>query len=157
MFQNNWFAEDNMIDDIDPGKDIFALLFLSFFLINAVVLFCISDDQQKNNVPVNTTEKKKGKRIDQSFLATMLIQKNKICIYQKNKQYCLPEDIDNMIAKANFQKREVESGNSVNVLTIIDPGQSISAGSLLKAIEMLNKAKISVEFCSVKSNYEGAK
>ena len=150
MFQNNWFGEEQLVDDIDPGKDIFALLFLSFFLINAVVLFCVSEQQQEN-VSVNTAGKGQGKTIEQSFLAKLKTQNDQLCIVQNNKCYCLPGDLITLIKQAKFESRKDKNGQSIKLLTIKDPGKSISAGALLSVIQILNKANIGVDFHSVET------
>ena len=63
-----WFDMSQSNEENDPGKDIFALLFLSFFLINAVVLFCVSSNSTPT-VNVDAASGSEGKSIDPSFLA----------------------------------------------------------------------------------------
>ena len=124
MFHNSWFGEDNQVDDIDPGKDIFALLFLSFFLINAVVLFCVSE-QTDEKVSVNTSGKGQGKSIEKSYLAAIKKQGNQLCIVQNKGVYCLPDDMNLFIEKALFETKTDQNGNQIKMITINDPGKSI--------------------------------
>jgi hypothetical protein len=153
MFHNSWFGEDNQVDEIDPGKDIFALLFLSFFLINAVVLLCVSE-QSHENVSVNTSGKGQGKKIEQSCLATIKHNNNKLCIIQNQTTYYLPDDLPDLLSKAKFETRLDNNGKSVKLITISDPGTSISAGSMLSVIQILNNANIGVDFRPVATSQE---
>ncbi|KPA14259.1 hypothetical protein MHK_005533 [Candidatus Magnetomorum sp. HK-1] len=148
MFQNNWFAEDTQIDDIDPGKDIFALLFLSFFLINAVILFCVSE-QGDQNVQVNTAGKGQGKMLEQSYLATIKKTNDKICIIQNQETYFLPQDVKILIKQGKFDNQKDENGKACKTLTIHDPGNALSAGDMLDAIQILNNANIGVDFRAI--------
>jgi len=153
MFHNSWFGEDNQVEEIDPGKDIFALLFLSFFLINAVVLLCVSE-QPHENVSVNTTGKGKGQKIEKAYVATIRYDNNQVCIIQNQTKYCLPDDMDRLLTEAMFKTRNDASGKSIKLLTISDPGSSISAGKMLSVIQMLNHANVGVDFRPVVSFQE---
>ena len=150
MFQNNWFAEDTQMDDIDPGKDIFALLFLSFFLINAVILFCVSE-QGNQNVQVNTAGKGQGKMIEQSYLATIKKTNDKICIIQNQTTYILPQDVEILRKKGRFDKQKDKDGKHHSTLTIHDPGNALTAGDMLDAIQILNNSNIGVDFRAIEN------
>jgi len=145
MFHNNWFGEDNNIDDIDPGKDIFALLFLSFFLINAVILICVSP-QNEESIHMNTNAKGTQKVIDSSRIANIMINNGKISITQNNKTYLLPDEMQQLNKEAFFETHKDKNGKNQRLLIFNDPGKSLTAGEMLSAINILNKNGIGVDF-----------
>jgi hypothetical protein len=135
-------------DDIDPGKDIFALLFLSFFLINAVLLFCISK-QGEQTTNINTAGTGGKKTIQSSFLATIKRSGKKIVILQDNKAYSIPNDIHAFKTNAHFDIRFDKKGNKHLTLFAEDPGKTMTAGEMLRVVQILNSEKIGVDFRTV--------
>lgn len=153
MLHAKW-SEDYSTDDIDPGKDIFALLFLSFFLINAVVLLCISK-QGEQAVNVNTASKGGGKIIESSLLAHIAIINGKVCVTQNSISYFLPKDLEHFRKEARFETHNDEKGNKHFTIIVHDPGKAMTAGEMLVVVQMLNNANIGVDFRTVqgKKNY----
>ena len=145
MFANNWFGEDSHIDDIDPGKDIFALLFLSFFLINAVILICFSR-QSDDSFRVNTSRQGNQKVMTASQLARLMIKNGKISIIQNKKTYAIPENLEQLKKDALFKTQRDNKGKKKNILTLNDPGNTLTAGEMLSVVNMLNKFDIGVDF-----------
>ena len=130
----------------DPGKDIFALLFLSFFLINAVVLICIT----KTSTPtLNLNAGGNGKQVDASAIARIEFRDEKLYIVQNGVSYSLPEDFEKFEETARFEIRKDRDGNETRTILIEDPGRSISAGQMLSAVKVLNDNRIGVEFGKV--------
>jgi len=148
MININWLSDDNNIDEIDPGKDIFALLFLSFFLINSVILICVSK-QGENTVSLNTAGTAGNKIIKSKHLARIIAKNGKICIIQNSKEFFLPNDIEKLRKNAIFEMNNDKNGKRTNTLIIHDPGKSISAGEMLSAVQLLNNANIGVDFRSI--------
>ena len=149
MFHNNWFGEDNNVDDIDPGKDIFALLFLSFFLINAVILICVSH-QNEDTIHLNNNNGQGDKKvIDSSQLANIMINNGKLLITQNKKTYIIPDEIQHLNKEAFFETKKDKNGKKKRLLIINDPGKSLTAGEVLSAVNILNKNGIGVDFRSI--------
>jgi len=152
MFHNDWFGEDSSIDDIDPGKDIFALLFLSFFLINAVILICVSN-QNEDSVRMNSSSQGKHKVIEASHLARIIIHNKKLSIIQNKKTYSIPDDIQQLSKEAFFEMKKDKNGKNQKLLIINDPGKTLTAGEMLSVVNILNKNGIGVDFRpSIKEN-----
>ncbi|CAN2039773.1 Biopolymer transport protein ExbD/TolR [Candidatus Magnetomoraceae bacterium gMMP-15] len=137
--------DDDKIDDIDPGKDIFALLFLSFFLINSVVLLCVSK-QGEQSINVNTVNADKGKTIKASFLTGIELKNGKIFVSQNNISYVLPNDLNRFRKEAKFDTIYDEKGNKHLNLIVKDPGKTMTAGEMLNVVHLLNNADIGVDF-----------
>ncbi len=148
MLQIKWSSDDFNTDDIDPGKDIFALLFLSFFLINAVVLLCVSK-QGEQTVNVNSSAKGGDKAIESSMIANIDLTNGKACITQNDKTYTLPEDQKRFLEKARFETSLDKNGEENRLIIIRDPGKDLSAGEMLKVVQVLNDAGIGVDFRTV--------
>jgi hypothetical protein len=136
---------DGTVTDIDPGKDIFALLFLSFFLINTIVLFCLSN-QAGIATTISTEGEGRGKPIDNSLIAHVGIQDKKAYLIQNRLRYLIPEDLHRLRKEDRLKIVEDENGNKYPKLFVQDPGKSMTAGEILEVVQMLNREKISVEF-----------
>jgi len=149
MINMNWIGDEHHVDDIDPGKDIFALLFLSFFLINAVVLLCVSNQSHQSIQVKSNTKTSSGKTINTDMLAIVSNCNSKICITQKNRQFVLPDDINIMKKHALFEIHKDKKGKELSTLIIRDPGNTISAGQLLTLVQQLNDANLSVDFRAI--------
>lgn len=149
MLHAKWSGQDYSTDDIDPGRDIFALLFLSFFLINSVIMLCVSKQGEKT-VNVNTAGKARGKVIEASLLASIAIIDEKVCVTQNGISYYFPEDMDHFRKEARFETRHDEKGNKHLTIIVHDPGKAMTAGEMLAVVQMLNNADIGVDFRTVR-------
>ena len=145
-----WFDMSQSNEENDPGKDIFALLFLSFFLINAVVLVCVSNPSAPT-VNIDAASGAEGKAIDPTYLAAIEIEGPAVIVVQNNISYFLPKDFEKFRKTARFEYQTDEKGNETPMLMIEDPGTRLTAGQMLTAVKMLNDNRIGVQFGRVGS------
>ncbi len=145
MIKSKWSANDPHVDEIDPGKDIFALLFLSFFLINAVIMICVSHPGEQR-VNVNAVSGNSLKIAVSSNIAQIRMVDKNLSILQGGTTYRIPNELNLLKTRGKFHESKDAQGNPCNTLIVKDPGKSIMAGDLIRIVDHLNKAGIGVDF-----------
>lgn len=126
-------------DEIDPGKDLFALLFLCFFLIMGVLLVYVNHASEKTvRVKSNSATSGQGIVIEKDKVAYLVLDDDRLYLLQGDKRFSLPEDARLIEKKVRFQKGKT--------LIVASPGPEIAAPLLLQAVEALNGVGIKVEF-----------
>jgi len=128
--------------EMDPGKDLFALLFMSFFLISVLMLLAIGGANGK--VPVNTSGTPADSTVvlDEGLLARIKVEDGGISLCQGESCWPLPEGVENIKREA----RLFSQGPGIESLIVEDPGDQVGAGTMLVAGKALNDAGIKVEF-----------
>lgn len=123
----------------DPGKDLFALLFFSFFLISALLL--LAGGSNPEAVGVNSAESK-GVKVEASHLA--LLDEGPVLRQGKNS-WRLPEEAE----AASKQLLLTQNGAGEEVLIAESPSSRLPATQLLIGVQALNRAGVTLEFRSV--------
>lgn len=124
-------------------KEIFAILLFSFFIILAINSMI---KQSEQTIKVNTSGQGGQTVIESSLLADISMKQNKICITQDKTEYILPDDLKKLLSHGNFQTRKDENGKEHQVLIMQNPGKTLSAGEMLSIVNLLNNAKVGVDF-----------
>ena len=106
MVQLRWYDEERWDQDNDPGKDIFALLFLAFFLINAVVLFCVSGKSEQTT-RVNTAGAGQERLMEAGQIARLGKRSGQISITQENQTYLMPQDLKRFQKEGRFSRLDI--------------------------------------------------
>lgn len=128
--------------EMDPGKDLFALLFMSFFLI--AVLMLISVGRSRGRVPINAAGPPRASTVvlDRALLGRMEPHGRGVELCQGRRCWLLPQQAAEAAAQARFLPRR----GGGRLLIVKDPGNRIGAGTMLRAVNALNRLGISVEF-----------
>ncbi len=145
MINSPWLADDHYVDEVDPGKDIFALLFMSFFLINAVILLCVTR-RPEQSVDVVSRPAAAAVSAESGVPAAIVKQGGRIGLAQKNRFYAVPGDLDRMKAEAEFIAVPNPDGPEGRLLVIRNPGKDLNAMELLKLVSAVQGAGISTRF-----------
>lgn len=144
-----WSNEDVSVDDIDPGKDIFALLFMCFFLINAIFLCCNLSTGEKT-VHVSAAEEKGSTQLPLDSLASIEVDGEHLYLIQKGVRFALPDDLDRLRNEGLFESGKDEQGEPFSRIFVRNPGSSVAAGDMINVVRILHRAKIGVDFRTVK-------
>ena len=136
------FQCDGMETEMDPGKDLFALLFMSFFLI--AILMLISVGSSHKRVVVNTSRPPSSSTItlELDLLGRLISKGNGVELCQGSRCWLLPDQASALAREARFI-RDLRGRRS---LIVEDPGDRIGAGTMLAAVNSLNQHGIAVEF-----------
>ncbi len=128
--------------EMDPGKDLFALLFMSFFLITVLMLFAVG--RVNEQVPVNASSSPSSSALvlGEELLAKIEVVDGKVEVCQGDKCWVLPDAAALLSSEAGL----LERAGGEKVLVIEDPGNSVGAGTMLVAVKSLNDQGIGVEF-----------
>ncbi len=143
-----WDTGELQSDDADPGKDIFALLFLSFFLINAFILLCVSKPGEEA-VAINTAGAGHSEKIDAALLGSLQVEADRVYLVQNEKRYLIPDDLKQFREEGNFLTIRDDQDGGRTAAILQDPGHSMTAGKLLQVVTALNNADIEVDFREV--------
>lgn len=131
--------EPFVLEETDPGKDLFALLFISFLLIGVVLWSGISASERRTPVHSNTS----GGSIvvERRYLAELIPCDGGICLRQAGRHFRLPSE-----ARKVAQEGFFPPGFKEPTLLILPPPSSLRARDLLVAVSALNEAGLRVEF-----------
>ncbi len=126
-------------DETDPGKDLFALLFISFLILGTIVLSGVSQGEKRTPLKANAAG---GKMIiEKKYLARLAPCGGTLCLEQAGKRFRLPDEAQRVAREALFPPESKE-----RVLVILPPGPGVGAADLLTAVSALNQAGLRVEF-----------
>ena len=106
----------------DPGKDLFAYLFLLMMVFSFMLLMTM--DERQKNMPVQTAPDQEARS---SRDATAVVMASKVGLLGKQDglvrliyndgSYALPTDIDQLLADKRLEK-DVEDGVTVQILYV---------------------------------------
>ncbi len=136
-----WFTPLEALDGdsvADPGKDLFALLFLSFFLI--ATLLVLARFVGTEGVPVAAAEGGAGNA--EAIPARLIEVENQLWILQGESQWLIPEEAQPVATEA--QLLDV-TGGPPRLLLEKPSDDAISAAELVTVVMALQRAGVSVE------------
>lgn len=126
--------------EADPGKDLFALLFLSFLLICVVLLMAaqarISELELSLNLPAVS------RSAPPVPAARLQKQEGRLLLRQASQSWRVPRDVAQVRQQARFRQKT----GSVRLLPVVAPGEEISAGELIAVVAHLRAAGVQLVF-----------
>ncbi len=131
--------EEETLGENDPGKDLFALLFVSFLLIGSALGWSLSAGEKRT--PLKTNAAGKGAVVAMRYLARLKPCGKAVCLIQAGRTYRLPEEASRVAREGLFPP-----GFEGKTLIVLPPPPELRAGDLLLAVSALNQAGLRVEF-----------
>ncbi|MES9902649.1 MAG: hypothetical protein ABW168_08190 [Sedimenticola sp.] len=131
---DDWTNDGADTTESDPGKDLFAVLFLSFFLIS--VLLMMSASPKYNGVSPGVTSG--GSVVINAPLARLVREEGVLYLKQSDKRWRVPEQMQ--ILKEEVQLNQ--TGEGKHYLTIDAPGQLVGVSSTFQALLYLEQQQI---------------
>ena len=131
--------EEETFAENDPGKDLFALLFVSFLLLGSVLGWSLSAGEKQT--PLKTNAAGKGPVVSKRYLARLKPCGKAVCLLQAGKSYVLPEEASRVAREGLFPP-----GFKERTLIVLPPPPGLKAADLLLAVSALNQAGLRVEF-----------
>ena len=128
----------------DPGKDLFALLALTFLVI--CVLFMMASRTTKTSMPVDSAA---PSRVEQPVVnpppAVMRGGEQGIEVVQEGRLWTLPAQAASLAREAALR----EAPGQAPILIVDPPGADLRADQLVLAVQVLNAAGVRVSFRAV--------
>ena len=123
----------------DPGKDLFALLALTFLVIT--VLFMLAAQFPESPLPVDTAAQG-AERTPAPAPAAMRGGEAGVVVVQDGRTWTLPAQAAGVAHEAALH----EAPGQPPVLIVDPPGADLSASQLVLAVQALNAAGVRVRF-----------
>ena len=128
----------------DPGKDLFALLALTFLVI--CVLFMAASRTSETSLPVDSAGPGRAERpVVNPPPAAMRSTEQGIEVVQEDRLWKLPADAAALAREAAL----LETPGELPILIVDLPGAELRADQLVLAVQMLNGAGVRVSFRAV--------
>ena len=132
---------EDEVHGADPGKDLFALLALTFLVI--CVLFMVASRTTEHPTPVDTAAPSRVERpVVNPPPAVMRIGGNGIEVVQEGRSWNLPAQAGKVALEAQLR----EAPGEAPTLLVDPPGSDLNVNQLLQAIRMLNEVGVHVSF-----------
>lgn len=133
---------DEASHEADPGKDLFALLFLGFFLVS-VMLMLVGQTVEKP-VPVNSSA---PKTVTTEPPVPAWLEKTEagIMITQQAHDWLVTGDLTTLESQAKLTVKE----DGRQVMSIVTPDETFTAVDLMSVIAALNQQGIGVALLPV--------
>ena len=135
-------GDENDTSGADPGKDLFALLALTFLVIT--VLFMLAAQFAESPLPVETAARG-AERAPAPPPAAMRGGEAGVVVAQDGRTWALPAQAAEIAREAVLH----EAPGQPPVLIIDPPGADLSASQLVLAVQALNAAGVRVRFRAV--------
>lgn len=128
----------------DPGKDLFALLALTFLVI--CVLFMVASRTADTSLPVDSAGPSRAERsVVSPSPAAMRSGEQGIEVVQEDRRWKLPDEAAALARQAEL----LEAPGELPVLIVDLPGAELRADQLVLAVQVLNGAGVRVSFRAV--------
>ena len=128
----------------DPGKDLFALLALTFLVI--CVLFMVASRTSDTSLPVDSAGPSQDERpVEPPPHAAMRGGERGIEVVQEERLWTLPAEAAALAREAAL----LEMPGELPILIVDLPGAELRADQLVQAVQMLNAAGVRVSFRAV--------
>ena len=128
----------------DPGKDLFALLSLTFLVI--CILFMVASRTAENSLPVDSAGPSRVERpVVNPPPAAMQGGEQGIEIVQEGRHWKLPAEAAALASEAAL----LETPGELPILIVDLPGGDLRADQLVLAVQVLNAAGVRVSFRAV--------
>ena len=128
----------------DPGKDLFALLALTFLVL--CVLFMVASYTAGSSLPVDSAGPRRVERaVEPPSPAVMRRGERGIEVVQEGRVWRLPDEAAALAREAAF----LDSAGELPVLLVDLPGAELRADQLVLAVQVLNGVGVRVSFRAV--------
>ena len=128
----------------DPGKDLFALLALTFLVI--CVLFMVATRTSETSLPVDSAGPSRVERpVVNPPPAAMQGGEQGIEVVQEDRLWKLPAEAGALAREAEL----LETPGELPILIVDLPGAELRADQLVLAVQVLNGAGVRVSFRAV--------
>ena len=134
----------------DPGKDLFAYLFLVMLVFSFVILLTYEQKMKNLSVRKSPTEVSQGSSslitLENREIGRMVKQDGKICLLFGEKIYFPDTDVSNL-EREGIIKKVTRDGKESRVLYIVeDPRSRIYLREYLEAFSALSKQGVDIAF-----------
>lgn len=128
----------------DPGKDLFALLALTFLVIS--VLFMVASRTADTSLPVDSAGPSRAEQpAEPPPPAAMRSGEQGIEVVQEGRRWTLPAEAATLASEAAL----LETPGELPILIVDLPGAELRADQLVLAVQVLNGAGVRVSFRAV--------